>query len=91
MPYPTSVNAMRKYYNPAWGRPLPDGATGPRKFKVEVSYSYRGSDVSTIEVEAWSEEEAREIAAEKVEENADLSWDAEIDIDDCRILSGSAQ
>jgi hypothetical protein len=66
MPYSETIKAMRKHYVKDWGKPVPDGATEKQKFEVRVSYEARivGSDI--VEVEAWSEDEALELAEDKV-------------------------
>lgn len=59
MPFPASQEAMRKHYNPMWGR----GADGELiKFKVNLEYSYRVSESWSCEVLAADEDEAVELA-----------------------------
>lgn len=67
MPYPASVNAMRKHYNPEWGRPVPEGGER-RTFEVELDIEYTGSDTHWIKVEAFTEEEAEELAQQELED-----------------------
>lgn len=66
MPFPASVTAMRKHYQKDWGKPLPEGLTEKRKFRVEVNFEVSYTDSDTVEVEAWTEEEAEDLASEKV-------------------------
>jgi hypothetical protein len=66
MPFPESLKAMRKHYVKDWGTPIPEGATAKQKFEVRVDYEARISGSETIEVEAWSEDEALKMAEEKV-------------------------
>ena len=66
MPFPASIEAMRKYYQRDWAKPLPEGATEKRKFRVQVDYEASFTGTQSVEVEAWTEEEAEDIGAEKV-------------------------
>lgn len=67
MPFPASVEAMRKHYVPDWGKPVPDGAEGKRAFKVRVEYDITISDDTIVEVFAFDEDEALELAEAQVE------------------------
>lgn len=66
MPFPASQNAMRKHYNPDWGKPVPDGADRPRNYSVVVSYIVHTPEYQTVTVSAFSEAEAAEKAEEEV-------------------------
>jgi len=90
MPFPASTEAMRKYYNPEWGRPIPEGLDKKRSFKVRVNYTYRVADDETVTVEAWTEEEAEELAAEEVERKVDMPWNADFEVSDCAAEQVSA-
>lgn len=61
MPYPASLKAMREHYNPAWGKDIGDGE---KEFTIEVTYEVRNSE--TVTVEAFTADEAEELAANKV-------------------------
>ena len=66
MPFPASLNAMREHYNKDWGRPVPEDSDGElRTYLVSVSYSIR--DLITVEVEAYSEDEARDLAEDEAQ------------------------
>jgi len=66
MPFPQSIEAMRTHYQRDWAKPLPKSVEAKRKFRVEVEYEVSYSDTETVEVEAWSGEEAEDLAAEEV-------------------------
>lgn len=66
MPFPASVTAMRKHYVKDWAIPTPEGVDGKRKFAVKFQYSISNTETETVEVEAWTEEEAEELGVEKV-------------------------
>lgn len=79
MPWPASRNAMRKHYVHDWGVPIPDGVDRKKSFKVEVSYTVTEKHEETIEVEAFSEDEAKELAQDKVADEQRGAWDIEFD------------
>lgn len=62
MPYPQSLHAMRQYYDPQWGMDTGDGAK--KTFRCVVEYEIR--DQTTVDVEAFTPEEAKDLAADKV-------------------------
>ena len=64
MPFPASQAAMRKHYNPHWGKEIPEGAE-KRKFTVSVDWTASGTEYYTVE--AFTEDEAEDEAAEKFE------------------------
>lgn len=75
MPFPASQEAMRKFYNPHWGKPVSDDGE-KRSFKVRVDYEVRSEESKIVNVEACSEEEAIELAEAEVEKS--LTSDEEI-------------
>lgn len=79
MPYPASLQAMRKHYVHDWGKPVPEGVTAKQKFDVEVEYEVTERHRKTVEVEAWNEDEASEEACLKVENWHRLADDVEIE------------
>ena len=62
MPFPASVKAMRQYYNSSWGKDIGDGVK--KTFRCRVGYSVRDSD--TVDIEAFTKDEAEDLACEKV-------------------------
>lgn len=76
MPFPASMLAMRKHYNPRWGKPI-DGDGEMRTYKVKLDYSYTVNESDTFEVEALSEAEAEEQAIELLEKQC--AEDFEVD------------
>lgn len=66
MPFPASVEAMREHYNPHWGKDTGDGQL--RTFKVKVIYETRSDEIQVVEVEAFTEQEALDLAEDKVAE-----------------------
>ncbi len=73
MPFPASLNAMRKHYNKDWGKPVPaDGMI--RKFAVRIDVTVPTTE--TYQVEAFTageaEEEALTLAAVEHGPNADF-------------------
>lgn len=69
MPFPASVEAMRKHYNPAWGRPV-DGDGSRRTYRVKLSGEVRTVKpiYETVEIAAFSEDEAIELAQAQIEQ-----------------------
>ena len=63
MPMPASIMAMRKHYDPHWGR-LPE--EGTKRFMVKAEYSYVVREEYSDIIEAESREEADEIATEQI-------------------------
>ncbi|MFZ3484247.1 hypothetical protein [Sphingomonas sp. 3-13AW] len=78
MPFPASVQAMRKFYNPNWGMPVPDDAGDLRKFKVRVEYTYTESDSRTYTVEATTKEQAETIAEGMFDKDITVEDDPEL-------------
>lgn len=78
MPFPASVEAMRKHYNPEWGRDEPEPQEGKRKFRISVDWTATGS--FTEEFEAESEADAREMAQIAAQDEAAFNVD-ELDVD----------
>lgn len=76
MPLPASLNAMREHYNPHWGKPIPEDGE-KQSYSVRVYYHVTGDEI--YDVEAFTEEEAVELAAEAfdgdpvVPDGADIS------------------
>lgn len=66
MPYPASIEAMREHYDRHWGK-CSDGEE-LRTFKVAVTYETRSDVTEVVEVEAFSEAEALDLAEDKVAE-----------------------
>jgi hypothetical protein len=79
MPFPASVDAMRRFYNKDWGKPVPDDGK-LRAFKVRVDYSFSGSGSEALDIEAYTAEEAEEKALEELDglvpDDAD-DWEAD--------------
>lgn len=75
MPFPASQEAMRKHYNPDWHKDLPEGK---KVFRVSVDWTMDGSFVENIEAE--SEDEAKELAREYASEDAHNNYDLEVTI-----------
>ncbi len=65
MPFPASLEAVRKHYDPKWGLDQPDG---PGKFRVRFEWTISG--FFDEEIEAESAEEAEEIARERAADDA---------------------
>lgn len=84
MPFPASVEAMRKYYVHDWGRPVPDGVDRKQTFRVEVEYSVSRTEHSVLEIEAFSASEAEELASDKIVIQERFA-------DDCEILNAVAE
>lgn len=59
MPFPSSRSAMREHYDKAWGCDAPDDGV-MRKFAVTVDVTLETSETYTVE--AFTEEEAEEVA-----------------------------
>ncbi len=88
MPFPESVKAMRQHYVKDWGMPVPDGAT-KLTYKVKLRYSYEVHGTETVQVEAFSDEEAEDKAGEAL---ADQLTVDDLDIAEAVIVSrGDAQ
>lgn len=68
MPFPASVEAMRKHYNPAWGRPI-DGDGTARRYRVKLlgTVTTREHINETVEVTAFSSSEAIKLAEEEID------------------------
>lgn len=75
MPFPASMFEMRKHYNSAWGKPIPDDGQ-KRSYKVCVNYEVHSTETRMVTVEAFSEEEACELAENEVAD--DLDYDEEV-------------
>ena len=76
MPFPASVLAMQKHYDPTWGKEPPP-PSGKRKFFVKADWTISGR--FRDEVEAENREEAEEIIKEWVMDDA-YSGDVDLDI-----------
>jgi hypothetical protein len=76
MPFPASVNAMREHYNPNWGKDVPEDGQ-KRTYRVTVEWEARGSE--TYEVEAFSEDEAEDLAEAEFNADGSVPFDAEFD------------
>ncbi|RSV11639.1 hypothetical protein CA235_18385 [Sphingomonas sp. ABOLF] len=79
MPYPQSIHAMRKFYNPNWGMPVPEDAGELRKFKVRVEYTYTNSDSRTYTVDAVSKVDAEAAAEAMFDKDITVEEDASLD------------
>lgn len=77
MPYPASLNATRKWYEPEWGMPAPDEEGTTRKYRVRVDYTVTRDGSETFEVEAVSIAAAKKAAEEIVKDCT--GGDVEID------------
>lgn len=91
MPYPQSVRAMREHYVPDWGKPIPEGVTSKRAFKVrvETTVSYRREDKVTVS--AWSREEAGKQAESEVFDRIWLEHpDGDIEIDEISVQAAES-
>lgn len=84
MPFPSSQNAMRKYYNPQWGKPIPDGAE-KQTYAVQIDFEVTLTDSRTVEVEAFTEEEAEELGSDLVGEELDGEYGISADVDFTRV------
>ena len=89
MPWPASRNAMRKHYVHDWGVPIPDGVDRKKSFKVEVSFTVTEKRDEIVEVEAFSEEEAKELAQDKCAADHSGAWD--IEFEDTRVKPGETE
>jgi len=69
MPFPRSINAVRKHYDRHYGVEAPEGEDGKQLFSVEVEWSVLSDDSGTYDVWADNEEEAARKACDLVEEN----------------------
>ena len=76
MPLPASIEAMRKHYNPDWGRPMPEAGEGKSFFRVRAEWTISGRMDEVIE--AADEKEAKELAREYVTDDA-MSGDVRIE------------
>ena len=76
MPFPASQTAMRKHYDPSWGRV---GEDGKPKWRVQVEYSYTETGSDTFEVEAFDKQEADNAARVQCEEENDYHDGFEIE------------
>ncbi len=79
MPFPASRDAMRKFYNPNWGRPSAED-DGVNTYIVEVRWTASGYQEYTVE--ASDEDQAEAIAREKFDADYDLPDEAEWDFAD---------
>ncbi len=68
MPFPASVEAMRKHYNPAWGKPV-DGDGTARLYRVKLSGTVTTVELfnETVQVTAFSAEEAIKLAGDEID------------------------
>jgi hypothetical protein len=64
MPFPASVAALRRFYDPYWAKF--DFEDGPREVRVSVDYEITREDTFTIVVKASSLEEAEQLARAEV-------------------------
>lgn len=76
MPFPASRDAMRKFYNPYWGKDLPAEAE-KRPFRATVRWEASG--YATYDVEAYDEEEAADLAEKLFDRDDSIPADAEWD------------
>lgn len=76
MPFPASVEAMRKHYNPHWGKDVPEDGE-KRTFDVRVEWSVNGSESYTVE--AFSEDEAEDLALEEFDSDPAIPDGAEVE------------
>lgn len=60
MPFPASIAALRKFYDPYWAKF--DFQDGPREVRVAIDYEVKREETFTIAIEATSIEAAEEIA-----------------------------
>lgn len=82
MPFPASQAVMREFYNPHWGMPTA-GDGEKRAYKVRLHYSYSVEDEATFQVEAFSEEEAEELAIELLGQERSEDFDCfDVDINE---------
>jgi len=79
MPYPASVEAMRKHYNPHWGEPLPDGGGDRKKYVVTIDYSYRTEETTHYDIIASSKAEAKALARERFDDEHNYLDDLDVD------------
>lgn len=84
MLFPHSRDAMRKHYNAEWGKFYPDGET-LCSFKVQVNFSYREEDSRTYTVEAYSEDEAKDLAEHQFDRDRTIDHTLEVEVDDVEV------
>lgn len=70
MPLTAGHSAMRKYYDPNWAMHHDEQTGEKRKYKVTVDYTYTCEDSYTGTFEAYSAEEAEELACQAAEEQS---------------------
>ena len=63
MPISQSVEAMRRWYDPNWGKPEPEGL---RRFRVKFDYTYTVEASFDQVVEAEDAKSAEDIAEEEI-------------------------
>lgn len=85
MPFSQTVDALRKHYDPAWGKVDEDGEPA-KAWRVRFDWEIKGRFDEVIE--AASEEEALEIAKEQA---ADDAFGEEVEADFVRITPAKAK
>lgn len=66
MPFPASLQAVRKFYDPLWA--VFDFADGPREVRVSIDYSVTREERFSMVVEATSTQEAEELVRAELKE-----------------------
>lgn len=66
MPFPASVAALRKFYDPYWAKF--DFEDGPREVRVRIDYEVTREESFSIAIEAASIEEAEKLAKAELRE-----------------------
>ena len=74
MPFPASMEAMRRHYNRDWHKPEPDGKT---LITYEVTMGFCVPETRTYKVEAYSEEEAQALADDMLDKDRTIPSEAE--------------
>ena len=84
MPFSRTAEAVRKHYDPAWGKNDEDGEP-VKAWRVRFDWTVSGSYDEVVE--AATEDEAREIAEEEVRDDI---WGGDLEVDMPRITPAKA-
>ncbi|HEX8414868.1 MAG TPA: hypothetical protein VF637_13425 [Sphingomicrobium sp.] len=74
MPFPRSMETMRKYYNKDWHKPEPDGET---LISYDVVMSFVVREERIYRVEAYDEKHAESLADDLLEADRTIPADAD--------------
>lgn len=89
MPYPASEIAMRKHYVHDWHVPVPEGMDAKATFIVALEYEVSERHTTTLEIQAWSESEAKDLARDELGSRYRDAWDFDVTSIDAKIAEGS--